>query len=518
MNWQARTLLLAAVLAATALTPRAEATNHQTQIDEVMAGAFGRPDIQFVELKMSDCSQNDWAEHKARLVFYDAQGNQVGEFPFLTDPPVNCSVFGQSVLIGTQAYANLPSAPDPDFIIPASIIPNSGKVCFRSGPNSVFPVVLCTSYGNFTGNSEQTSPNNAPALSTREVCALQRVAFFNDFSEPNTNADYALRVPAPRNNAGLAGPVIVPPRFADVPAIHPFFRFCEALFNNGVTAGCGNGNFCPNGTVTRGQMAVFLLRSKEGPTFTPPACTTPLFNDVPCSNPLAPWVNELARRAVTSGCGNGNYCPGSPVTRAQMAVFLLRTLGGPTFTPPPCTTPLFNDVPCSNALAPWINELARRGITGGCGGGNYCPGSSVTRGQMAVFLSATFSLPVPSASCSADLDDHGDQAGTATPLTINAPVTNGSIESAGDVDFFSFFAGAGQQLVIETSGLGPGMDTFLRLFSSDGVTLMAFDDDGAGGLASFIAFTFPHTGTFFAAVTHFDSSSTGTYQVRVRTP
>jgi hypothetical protein len=55
--------------------------------------------------------------------------------------------------------------------------------------------------------------------------------------------------------------------------------------------------------------------------------------------------------------------------------------------------PSFNDVPCASNFAAWINELALRGITSGCGGGNYCPADPVTRGQMAVFLSATFSLP-----------------------------------------------------------------------------------------------------------------------------
>jgi hypothetical protein len=76
-----------------------------------------------------------------------------------------------------------------------------------------------------------------------------------------------------------------------------------------------------------------------------------------------------------------------------MAVFLLRTEGGPTYNPPPCTTPVFGDMPCANPFAAWVNELAARGITGGCGSGNYCGGQAVTRGQMAVFLVVTFNLP-----------------------------------------------------------------------------------------------------------------------------
>jgi hypothetical protein len=49
--------------------------------------------------------------------------------------------------------------------------------------------------------------------------------------------------------------------FADVPTTHPFFQFVEALAASGITAGCGNGNFCPDQPLTRGQMAVFLSKA-----------------------------------------------------------------------------------------------------------------------------------------------------------------------------------------------------------------------------------------------------------------
>ncbi len=181
--------------------------------------------------------------------------------------------------------------------------------------------------------------------------------------------------------------------FLDVPSASPFHSFVEKLVRNSITAGCGAGNYCPGSSVTRAQMAVFLLRSKNGPLYSPPACAAPTFTDVPCSSPFAPWVNELAAAGVTAGCGAGIYCPGDPVTRAQMAVFLLRTYHPPAFTPPACVTPTFADVPCSSGFAPWVNELALEGVTAGCGGGNYCPANAVTRGQMAVFLVTMFHLP-----------------------------------------------------------------------------------------------------------------------------
>jgi len=49
--------------------------------------------------------------------------------------------------------------------------------------------------------------------------------------------------------------------FGDVPTDHPFFQFIEALAKSGITGGCGNGNYCPDNPVTRGQMAVFLAKA-----------------------------------------------------------------------------------------------------------------------------------------------------------------------------------------------------------------------------------------------------------------
>lgn len=51
------------------------------------------------------------------------------------------------------------------------------------------------------------------------------------------------------------------PTFNDVPTNHPFFQYIEALAASGITGGCGNGSYCPNNNVTRGQMAVFLAKA-----------------------------------------------------------------------------------------------------------------------------------------------------------------------------------------------------------------------------------------------------------------
>jgi len=181
--------------------------------------------------------------------------------------------------------------------------------------------------------------------------------------------------------------------FADVPLSYWAWRHIESIYNAGITSGCGGGNYCPVANVTRDQMAVFLLRSRHGSGYFPPA-PTGIFSDVPTNYWAAAWIEQLAAEGITSGCGGGNYCPNTNVTRDQMAVFLLRSKYGSGYFPP-APTGIFSDVPTNYWAAAWIEQLAAEGITSGCGGGNYCPATNVTRDQMAVFLQKTFGLPMP---------------------------------------------------------------------------------------------------------------------------
>jgi hypothetical protein len=183
--------------------------------------------------------------------------------------------------------------------------------------------------------------------------------------------------------------------FVDVPQADIFHAYVENIFRNGITAGCVAGSYCRDAAVTRAQMAVFLLKSKFGAGHVPPACGQ-LFADVACPSLFADWIEELYTLGVTGGCQVSplSYCPDAPVTRAQMAAFLLKASLGSSYAPPNCSGLVFTDVPCTGGIFdPWIEDLASRGITGGCGAGAYCPDASNTRGQMAVFLVKTFSLP-----------------------------------------------------------------------------------------------------------------------------
>ncbi len=183
--------------------------------------------------------------------------------------------------------------------------------------------------------------------------------------------------------------------FSDVETKYWAWQYVERLVNAGITSGCGNGDYCSEGNVTRAQMAVFLLRGIHGSSYNPPAVGSSTgFGDVSTGHWAGAWIKQLAAEGITSGCGNGNYCPESSVTREQMAVFLLRAKYGVSYSPPVLVGGTgFGDVDPSHWAGAWIKQLVVEGITTGCGSGTYCPKAAVTRAQMAVFLVRTFNLP-----------------------------------------------------------------------------------------------------------------------------
>lgn len=118
------------------------------------------------------------------------------------------------------------------------------------------------------------------------------------------------------------------------------------------------------------------------------------FTDVAADYWAAAWIKQLAIEGITGGCGAGVYCPDATVTRAQMAVFLLKAKYGSSYTTPAVGASTgFNDVATDYWAAAFIKQLVTEGITSGCGSSNYCPDSNVTRAQMAIFLVKTFNLP-----------------------------------------------------------------------------------------------------------------------------
>jgi hypothetical protein len=176
--------------------------------------------------------------------------------------------------------------------------------------------------------------------------------------------------------------------FLDVGVGHPFYTEIGKLSSRGVTLGCGGGNYCPDQAVTREQMAAFIIKGLG--VFNPPPPAQQRFLDVPETSPFYGFIEEMAIRQITLGCGGGNYCPAEPVLREQMAAFIIKGIG--EFNPPLPAQQRFMDVGPTNGFYRFIDRMAVLGITQGCGGGNYCPTQAVTRGQMAVFLVRAFNL------------------------------------------------------------------------------------------------------------------------------
>lgn len=167
--------------------------------------------------------------------------------------------------------------------------------------------------------------------------------------------------------------------------VNTFEVSIEWLAWEGITKGCNppwNDLFCPDDSVTRGQMAAFLVRalgySDDG--------GGDLFVDDDDSV-FEGDIDRLGTAGVTKGCNpptNDRFCPDDLVTRGQMAAFLVRALG---YTDDGGGDLFVDDD--SSVFESDIDKLGAAGVTAGCNppvNDRFCPDEFVTRGQMAAFL------------------------------------------------------------------------------------------------------------------------------------
>lgn len=189
----------------------------------------------------------------------------------------------------------------------------------------------------------------------------------------------------------------------------------EAIAAEGITRGCNppqNDRYCPQDSVTRGQMAAFLKRA-----LSLPSSSEDRFIDDD-SSVFELDIQSLAAAKITLGCNppaNTRYCPDDPVTRGQMAAFLSRALSLPAYQ----GSDRFVDDDESVFEAD-IEALAQAGITVGCNppaNDRFCPSQPVTRAQMASFLTRALGLtpiqPPPATSSTATTSTTSTT--TATP-------------------------------------------------------------------------------------------------------
>ncbi len=182
------------------------------------------------------------------------------------------------------------------------------------------------------------------------------------------------------DDGALPQPGPEPSGFVDVGSDHVFSADIAWLAARGITVGCNppsNDRFCPEEPVSRGQMAAFLARALS----LPPSEVDAFADDA--GSVFEAEIDALAAAGITSGCSSQGFCPDDPVTRAQMATFLVNAFdltGGEG-------TDLFSDDSGVHELD--IDTLGTSGVTQGCNpplNDRYCPDDPVTRGQMAAFL------------------------------------------------------------------------------------------------------------------------------------
>lgn len=97
------------------------------------------------------------------------------------------------------------------------------------------------------------------------------------------------------------------------------------------------------------------------------------YSDVPVSHAFHSYIGKLSARGITLGCGGGQFCPDANVTREQMAIFVERAMG--VFAPPAPGSQTFVDVPVTRMSFPFVEDFAQRGITLGCSAvpSLFCP-------------------------------------------------------------------------------------------------------------------------------------------------
>ena len=186
--------------------------------------------------------------------------------------------------------------------------------------------------------------------------------------------------------------------FADVPCDHWAAEAIAAVYDAGLASGYSDGCYLPDLAVTRAAMAVFLARGLAGgPEGVPAGPEEPTFSDVPTDHWAFAEVEYVVSRSIARGYGDGDYHPAWQITRGQMAAFVARAVAEPTgdeglatFDAP--EAPSFSDVPASMWCYVHVEYLADLGIATGYSDGLYRPAATVTRDQMAVYVTRAFDL------------------------------------------------------------------------------------------------------------------------------
>lgn len=189
--------------------------------------------------------------------------------------------------------------------------------------------------------------------------------------------------------------------FVDVPLDHWAYAEIESLYQQGYVAGCSSDPlmYCPEGTMTRGESAVFVERGIHGAGYTAPPPSSLVFADVPLNEWFAKWANGLFEDGYTAGCGTNPlvYCPLQEHTRTEGTVFFLRMLHGASYVPPD-PAGIFADVEVGYWGAKWIEAAYTAGLIPACETSpelRFCPDDPLDRAMAAYMMVQAKGLSIP---------------------------------------------------------------------------------------------------------------------------
>ena len=158
------------------------------------------------------------------------------------------------------------------------------------------------------------------------------------------------------------------------------------LYSSKITTGYPDGTYRPYATVTRCDMAAFLYRLAGSPSYTPTATDKNRFNDVNEGTDHCVEIWWLASEGISTGFDDGGFHPYETVKRCDMAAFLYRLADEAPYAPTHTDRGMFSDV---NDATPHFDEswwLAHTGISTGFPDGTFRPYAEVARCDMAAFL------------------------------------------------------------------------------------------------------------------------------------
>ncbi len=251
----------------------------------------------------------------------------------------------------------------------------------------------------FIGHQEFLDPND-------RTCFIYHEGFPNNPVDIDYSIVYNIKGDCPTNNHNMCqDPLVVNP---DENSFDGHLQENSPAIDNGLPVGS------VEGLVPAEDIEGVHRPQDSGVDIGAYEYTNQIFADVPPDHWAFDYINRIYREGITSGCGTNplRYCPCNPVTREQMAIFILKAM---KIAPADeCTGKLFSDVnvqAVGRDFCRYIEKFAQLGITSGCwpddpstpeNEARYCPKDEINRAQMAVFITKALGHQ-PAAECTGNI-------------------------------------------------------------------------------------------------------------------